>query len=83
MILITCKEAAVLSNKKQYREASVMERFKLRLHLTMCRICTVFDQKNRQLSLLLHRARLAGLKDSEKEEMKRALKDLGKSNEAH
>lgn len=76
MILITCKEAAILSNKKEYREASLMDRMRLRLHLSMCRICTVFARKNRQLTLLLSQARLHSLKDAEKQAMKKALEDF-------
>lgn len=76
MILITCKEAAILSNKKEYREASLMDRMRLRLHLSMCRVCTVFARKNRQLTLLLGKARLQSLKDTEKDAMKKALKNF-------
>lgn len=76
MILISCKDAAHLCQKKEYREASLMDRVRLRLHLSMCRVCSVFARKNRQLTLLLNRARLTSLQDAEKEAMKKALREF-------
>jgi len=35
--MISCDKAAIICNKAQYREATFMEKIKLRFHLFMCK----------------------------------------------
>ncbi|MEM7380073.1 MAG: hypothetical protein AAF361_02610 [Bacteroidota bacterium] len=74
--MISCDEAAVISNKTQYKEASFWERIKLNFHLFMCRACSAFSKKNTQLTTLCERANLRALSDNDKAQMKQRLKEV-------
>ncbi len=71
--MISCEKAAIICNKTQYREATFMEKMKLRLHLFMCKTCSSFTSKNTQLTTLCEKAHLKGLTEKEKFEMKQEL----------
>ncbi|WP_373074722.1 hypothetical protein [Zeaxanthinibacter enoshimensis] len=70
---ITCQEAAIISNKKEYREASFKEKLMLRFHLFRCALCSGFVKKNAQLSALFSRVSLRYLSEEEKDEMKKKM----------
>lgn len=41
--MISCKEATLLSLKKEEGKLSIIERLKLRMHLNMCKVCEFFS----------------------------------------
>lgn len=73
--MISCDEAAVICNKSQYKEASLSEKFKLKLHMLFCSTCTAFSKKNKQLTILMNKARLYVISDSEKKALKKNIKE--------
>ncbi|SHJ74172.1 hypothetical protein [Pseudozobellia thermophila] len=72
--MISCEKAAIICNKIQYKEATFIEKLKLRYHLLMCETCTKFSKKNSQLTSLCNKAHLHGLSNKEKEQMKDRLR---------
>ncbi len=73
--MISCEEAAVICNKSQYKEASLSEKFKLKLHMLFCRTCAVFSKKNKQLTSLMDKARIYVMSDSDKKALKKKIKE--------
>ncbi len=73
--MISCDEAALICNKSQYQEASLLEKLKLRLHMLFCSTCSSFSKRNKQLSNLFNRARLHSLSDSAKEQLKKRIQN--------
>ncbi|MBT8185610.1 MAG: hypothetical protein KJN76_12270 [Eudoraea sp.] len=73
--MITCQQAAIISDKSQYHEASFLEKVKLRLHLLVCKTCAVFTKKNKQLTALCEKAHILHLSEEEKFRMKRELEN--------
>ena len=77
--MISCEEAQVICNKKQYREASLIEKVELMLHILFCKACFKFSRKNNRLTRLVYRANLKTLSKEEKESMKHYLQKPGDS----
>lgn len=73
--MISCEKAAIISNKKQYNETTFGERFNLWFHLLICKVCTKFQKKNKQLTSLCDKAELKVLTTEEKLKMKERLND--------
>ena len=73
--MISCEEAAIICNKTQYKEASFLEKIKLRFHLMMCKACAAFTRKNTQLTALCEKAQIRQLSEDEKRKMKSRLKN--------
>lgn len=71
--MISCEKAAIICNKKQYKEATLGERFNLWLHLLICKVCSKFQKKNKQLTSLCDKAELKVLSTEEKTKMKEQL----------
>ncbi len=71
--MISCEEATTICNKKQYKEASFMERLHLAMHLFVCKACSGFSRKNKQLTALCQRAALKSLSEERKETMRQVL----------
>ena len=74
-MMISCDEAAHICNKTQYKEASLLEKIKLRLHVVVCATCAQFAKKNKQLTSLCEKANLQALSQPEKEQMKERLRN--------
>ncbi len=74
-MMISCEKAALICNKIQYREATFMERIKLKFHLFMCKNCPEFVQRNTKLTALCQKANLRSLTEEDKLRMKRLLKE--------
>lgn len=72
--MISCEEAAIICNKIQYKEATFIEKLKLRYHLLMCGTCAKYSKKNSQLTALCNKAKLHSLSTEEKEQMKDQLR---------
>lgn len=73
--MISCDEAAVICNKSQYKEASLSEKLKLKLHMLFCSTCAVFSKKNKLLSTLMDKARIYVMSDSEKKALKKIIEE--------
>lgn len=73
--MISCEEASIICNKTQYKEATFMEKIKLKLHLFVCNTCSKFSKKNTKLTLLFEKTDLRSLSESEKIEMKQQLQE--------
>jgi hypothetical protein len=73
-MMISCEQAALICNKEQYREATFMDRVKLRFHLLMCKICPEFVARNTKLTALCQKANLQSLSEADKRKMKEELK---------
>lgn len=68
--MISCKEAAIICNKTQYREASLIEKLKLQLHILTCKACNQYVKMNTKLTDLCRKAPLQALTEAEKEVLK-------------
>lgn len=77
--MISCEEAQVICNKKQYREASISERAHLMLHNLFCRGCLRFSRKNSRLTRMICRADLRSLSQEEKQRLKHQLENRSRS----
>nr|WP_299532836.1 hypothetical protein [Ulvibacterium sp.] len=73
--MISCEKAASICNKTQYREATFMEKIKLKIHLLICKTCSAFTKKNTKLTALCEKANLHSLSEGEKIKMKQRLEE--------
>ena len=73
--MISCDEAAIICNKKQYKEATFIEKIKLVMHLLICKTCSGFSKKNAELTSLCDKAPLHCLPEKDKVIMKKDLQD--------
>ena len=71
--MINCEQASTICNKKQYREATLLERINLSLHLLICKACSSFSKKNSKLTVLFNKADLQLLSEQEKVKMKETI----------
>ncbi|MCY2688305.1 hypothetical protein [Salinimicrobium sp. TH3] len=71
---LSCSEAAELCEKAEYKEVSLREKIKLKLHLYFCRMCKNYYQDNKKLSGLLKKADLKACSHQEKENFKEKIK---------
>ena len=69
-MMISCEKAAIICNKTQYREATFMEKLKLKFHLAMCKTCPDFSSRNAKLTSLCQKADLQSLSEADKLKMK-------------
>ncbi|WP_373516203.1 hypothetical protein [Pricia sp.] len=72
---ISCEKAALICNKTQYREATFMEKMKLKFHLLLCKNCPAFSKRNTKLTALCQKANLHSLTLEDKRKMKAVLKE--------
>jgi hypothetical protein len=49
-LMINCKEATLLIEKKQEKQISVLDRIKLLLHLMICELCRRFQKQSKLIS---------------------------------
>lgn len=52
-IMITCKEATMLSVQKAEIKLSLQDRFKLFIHLLVCQYCRLFDKQSKMIDKLI------------------------------
>ncbi len=72
-MMISCEKAAHICDKTQYREATFMEKMKLKFHLFMCKTCSTHSSRNTQFTSLCQKADLQSLSEQEKLKMKQQL----------
>lgn len=52
-LFFKCSEAPIISDKKQYNEATLLERIRLRIHILVCGMCNNYSEKNKKLTDLM------------------------------
>ena len=72
---ISCEEAGHICDKSQYKEASLWEIIKLKLHHAYCKACLKHSQRNSKLTKLCNSAKIQTLDVEVKEEMKKELNE--------
>ncbi len=74
--MIDCKEAAYLTDKKQFSKLSVLQRVNLRLHLFMCDVCRKYGKDSRALNKILKYTsiNIPKLTDEDKQRIKENIK---------
>ncbi len=70
---INCEEARHICDKSQYKEASLWEIIKLKLHHSYCKACLKHSRKNSKLTKLCSSGNLQVLDEGIKSEMKKEL----------
>ncbi len=73
--MISCDEAVHICNKSQYREATLFEKLRLKLHILICKSCSVFSKKNKKLTVLCDKAHLHALSESDKKTLQKQIQD--------
>ncbi len=73
--MISCEEAAIICNKTQYKEASFIEKIKLKVHIVICAACSKYVRKNTKLTELCAKAPLHGLSENEKNTLRKRLSE--------
>jgi hypothetical protein len=73
----SCEKVAIICNKAQYHEATLLEKLQLKFHVLMCKRCSKYTKKNSKLSTLCDKANLQALSKADKMSMK---ENLGKTN---
>ncbi|MFL9481447.1 hypothetical protein ACI6Q2_01635 [Chitinophagaceae bacterium LWZ2-11] len=43
--MITCKKATYLLSKKEERKLSFLEKIQIKMHVTVCSLCRLFEQQ--------------------------------------
>lgn len=80
-LFITCEEATMICDKKQYNEATFMERLKFRIHLLMCKFCSLYSKQNNLLTYFYQSKakechhKIHTISKQEKEVLKRKLQE--------
>ena len=78
-ILFKCNEANHVCDKSQYKEASLIEKIKLNIHLIYCSYCRKYSKNNAKLTKCINNSDVDCLEDVVKEDMKVNLnKELAK-----
>lgn len=52
-IMISCDEATAICDKNQYGEATFWEKFKLNIHLMLCKHCSSYSKQNHLITKML------------------------------
>lgn len=72
---LSCAEAESVSTQAEYKEASLTDRLRLKLHLFFCKTCNDYYQNNRKLSTLLKKAKFHSCSQDEKETFRQQIRD--------
>lgn len=70
LFMIDCHEAHNCCDKAQYKDAKPIEKFRLYLHLAVCKACRKYTQKNRKLSRLIKKSKLETCPEEKKKQWK-------------
>ncbi len=71
---LDCAEAAHTSHKKEYREAGLTDKIRLKFHLLLCPPCKDYSKKNHKLSDLLRKAKIDSCTQDEKERLRERMR---------
>ncbi len=69
-----CEEANHVCDKTQYKEASLIEKIKLNIHLLYCRACRKYTASNRKLTQIMNKSKVQSISTSDKDALKERLK---------
>lgn len=72
--LLKCDEAQHICDKKQYKEASFLEKVWLKLHLLFCKICQGYTSNNGKLTNAVKTSKVKTLSLEEKERLRERLR---------
>lgn len=72
-LFLKCHEAAYLCDKNQYKEISISEKLKLKLHLLLCKLCNKYARKNQKLTNTLKAVEIKTLNPESKLQLKEKL----------
>jgi len=72
-ILFNCSEAAHICDKSQYQESSFFERFLMKLHQMMCRVCREHSSENTKLTEIIEKADLKTMPEDKKENIRKII----------
>lgn len=72
---LSCAEAASICEKKEYKEAGLIERLKLKLHLFFCKTCKNYYTRNQKLTELLKKGNIHTCSAREKESFKQKMQE--------
>ncbi|NCT16648.1 MAG: glycine dehydrogenase [Flavobacteriaceae bacterium CG_4_8_14_3_um_filter_34_10] len=76
---ISCDTAQQQCDKVQYKEATLYEKFTLKLHLLFCNFCKLYTKKNTKLTELIHQGHIHSIPSENKSKMKSLLeKEISK-----
>ena len=52
-LMLNCKEATLLIEKKQEETIKVGDRMKLAFHLTLCKVCVIYEKQSKLIEAIL------------------------------
>ncbi|MCJ7757805.1 MAG: hypothetical protein MUP24_06620 [Gillisia sp.] len=65
-LLPNCAEAGYCCDKKQYNEASFVEKIKILFHLALCKPCRKYSSNSTKLTKLIEKSNLKSCPEEEK-----------------
>lgn len=74
-LFISCEEAKHICDKRQYAEATTLERIKLALRLSWCRITRAYSSKNNKLTKALQKAEVSYLRNDERSRLQQQFEE--------
>lgn len=79
-LFISCDQATTICDKNQYGEASFVEKFKLKIHFLICKVCALYSKQNTLISSLCgkhlkaeRKEQIEALSEQEKKKIKQLL----------
>ena len=69
-----CEEANHVCDKNQYKEAGILDKIKLVIHLFYCRACREYSSRNNKLSKAIKKSELKCMDSEDKQMLKETLK---------
>ena len=72
--IMKCEEANHVCDRNQYKEAGLLEKIRLTVHLIYCRACRKYSSRNNKLSKALERSDLKTMDNKDKQKLKDVLK---------
>ncbi len=73
-MFIKCNDANHICDKNQYKEASLVEKIKLTIHILYCKACRKYSTNNGKLTKLVNDPKVISIDQSIKNTMKEELK---------
>ena len=80
-IKAACKKANHVCDKTQYKEASLIEKIKLILHLLYCRACRKYTSNNQKLTNIVKDSKVECMNSKEKESLDVTLSEAIKEHQ--
>lgn len=68
-----CDDAVHVCDKTQYKEAGLLDKLKLKIHLLMCKMCRGYAKRNSNLTDTIKSANIKTLLPEEKQRLKTRL----------